>query len=95
MQFESGEILFYVDPFSFTIDLVKIDYLYSDYIGDFYIENTGAYLKEEDLFRTLQQAQKEAINRLGQFYQKKMFEIQNRTPIFEDLENGNDTSNFD
>lgn len=76
MKYFSGDILYYTDPFIFTISKVYIDYILKEDNGEiFYIEDTGAYLKEQDLFQTLNEAKQDSINKLQKFYLRKMNEI--------------------
>lgn len=92
-KYTSGQILYYVDPFIFTIHLLQIDYIFEDYTGKYYMSGE-AYLQEWDLFLYLDDAKSEAIKRLKKFYEKKEGEILHTDPkrIVEE-ENGNDFSN--
>lgn len=78
MKYEAGDTLYYVCPFIFTIDTVHIDFAYRENDTIYYIESTGAYLREENLFRSLEAAKFNAMNRLNDFYYKKLQEIQTR-----------------
>lgn len=88
MKFSAGQELYYVCPFIFTIDKVKVDYgLREDDGKIYYIESTGAYLREEDLFDNLNEAKINAKNKLDDFYVFVLHEIMNSE--------GNDLSEMD
>jgi len=85
MKFNSGDILYYVCPFIFTIEKVKIDMVIREDDGTFYyIDQTGAYLHEGDLFAKLKEAQIDATEKLNKFYNAKKYEIINKLPTFEE-----------
>lgn len=98
-KFKSGDILFYICPFTFIIEKVQIDFLSKEEDGIiYYIESTGAYLQEQDLTNNLEEAKHMALNRLNKFYTLKLNEITNTSnPKFseEDFNNGYDSSSFD
>lgn len=78
-KYSSGQILYWVDPFIFTIHIVQIDYTFEDHTGKYYIEGE-AYLHEWDLFLYLDDAKTEAIKRLKDFYKKREWEILHTDP---------------
>lgn len=80
MKYKSGDILYYCNPFVFTIEVVEIAYLYTDELGEWCIDQTGAYLAEHDLFLNLDEAREQALERLNAFYHKKQYEIQHQDP---------------
>lgn len=86
-KYSSGQILYYVNPFVFTIEMVQISFTLIEEDGTpFYIDNVGAYLYEWDLFLYLEDAKQDAVRRLKKFYQEKEWEIlhSNPTKIVED-----------
>lgn len=79
MKFNVGDILYYINPFVFTIEKVKIDFIHSFEDGTIgYVEQTGAYLAEEDLLDNLQEATNKAIAMLNKFYQKRYDNLMQR-----------------
>lgn len=83
-KFSSGDELFYVNPHVFVIDLVRVDFAYREDDGTaFYIDQTGAYLREWELFRTLEEAKNDAVNKLNKFYSDKLREIINKKPTYD------------
>jgi len=80
MKYNSGDILYFVNPFVFTIDKVKIEMGVLEEGELFYIDNIGAYLKEEDLFVNLKDAQKYALENLNKFYNECRYYILNDMP---------------
>lgn len=75
MKFKENEILYYVNPFVFTIEKVQISMGCYDHDGLYYIDHTGAYLKEADLHRSLEDAKTHAFNLLNKFHYKKQQEL--------------------
>lgn len=83
MKYEAGDILYYVNPFVFVIEKVQIEYSYKEYDGTlYYIDETGAYLREEELFRTWGDAQKHALELLEKFICDCRYQILNVKPSF-------------
>lgn len=83
MKYEAGDILYYVCPFVFTIEKVKIDYAYKEEDGTiYYIESSGGYLYEYDLFNNLEDARNNALKKLEDFFRTKNNEIMNSKPNF-------------
>ncbi|MEK6880102.1 MAG: hypothetical protein AABY22_10860 [Nanoarchaeota archaeon] len=82
MKYKSGDHLLYVNPFVFTIDKVNIEYAYKDDYGLVYIDCSGAYLAEDDLFLSLEEAREHALIKLEYFYQQKYQEIVTQNPTF-------------
>ena len=81
MKYKSGDILMYVNPFVFFIDKVKIEYAYKEEDGTImYIDHTGAYLKEEELFKTWKEAQVYALELLDKFICDCRYHILNTKP---------------
>jgi len=77
MKFSENQQLFYVCPFIFKIDKITVSYAYRENDGViYYIDQEGAYLKEQDLFEDLVSAKKDAINKLEKFYNIKLREIE-------------------
>lgn len=75
MKYAENEILYYVCPFSFIIELVKIEIGLKEIDGLYYIDESGAYLKEENLFRDISDAQEHAFKLLTKFYYEKTYHI--------------------
>ena len=80
MKFKENSILYYINPFVFIIEKVKVSMAVKEQTGIYYIDKTGAYLKEEDLFETLNEAKQYAFQKLDEFYYKKRMEISNSKP---------------
>lgn len=83
MKFKDGSILFYVNPFVFTIEKVQVDFGVKDEINPNiinYIDQTGAYLAEHDLFDNLTDAKFDALNKLNKFYVDVSADIFNANP---------------
>ncbi len=81
MKYKSEDILYYVNPFIFNIEVVKIDMAYKEEDDKlYYIDSTGAYLNEWDLFENFKEAQAEALNKLNKFYHESRFNILNNKP---------------
>lgn len=89
MKFKEEDKLFYINPFVFTIEKVEIQMgILEEVEGEkkiFYIDDSGAYLAEENLFKDLEDAKEYALDLLDLFYQKRKLEI-----IEGELYNGND-----
>ena len=85
MKFKEGQYLYYVNPFVFTIEKVLIQMVVKEEYGLFYIDDVGAYLKEEDLFEDLNEAKCDAFIKLRSFSNKKIIEIKNSNPQFDPL----------
>lgn len=74
--YDVGDELFYVCPFTFTIERVKIEFVYEFDDGEIgYVEQTGAYLREVDLCEKIEDAKELAYQRLDAFYAAKSEEI--------------------
>jgi len=71
MKFNIGDVVYYVSPFVFTIERVKIDFMHEEY----YCDETYAMFLEADLFETLEEAVFHSIKLLNDFYNKKMAEL--------------------
>jgi hypothetical protein len=71
MKYKIGQIVYYVDEFVFSIARVKI----YDTHFEYYVDKSGAFLIEYDLFPTLESAKTEAFIRLEQFYINKRLDI--------------------
>jgi len=83
MKYKSGDVLYYVCPFVFIIEKVNIEMLMQEEDGTiFYIDRSGAYLREHDLFDKFKDAQIDAFNKLNKFYHEKRHEILNSKPKF-------------
>ncbi len=80
MKFKENEILYYVCPFLFTIELIKVEMAVKEEKYLYYIDETGAYLKEENLHDNIFSAQEYAYNQLTKFFDKKTKEILNSNP---------------
>lgn len=86
MKFSVPCTLYYVCPFIFNIEKVKVNMGVQESDGIYYIDQTGAYLKEENLFDNIFDAQEHAFKILTTFYYKKTHEILYHNPeIREDM----------
>lgn len=85
MKFKSGDILYYCNPFIFIIDKVLIEFCEEkDVNGNtYYIDHVGAYLLEENLFKTLTEAKEVAQEMLDKFYLDHTKMIQRSNPQLE------------
>lgn len=86
MKYKEGDILYYVNPFVFIIDKVQVEFAYQeDDLTIYYIDSFGAYLLEDDLFKTLKEAQKDALKKLDKFILECRYHILNDIPqLYED-----------
>lgn len=75
MNFREGDVLYWVCPFTFIIDMVEIKFSVLEHDGLYWIDEVGAYLKEDCLFHTIEEAKGSAFKRLNYFYGNKMKEI--------------------
>ena len=73
MKFKPGDEVWYVCPYIFLIEKVKIDFIHDD----MYADETYALYYEDDLFFNLEEAKEEALNRLRLFYLKQEQAIKN------------------
>jgi len=80
MKYSEGDILYYVNPVVFFIDKVKIEMGILENNEIFYIDQVGAWLREEDLFTDLIEARTEAIEKLEQFSCDMRWRILNDNP---------------
>lgn len=83
MKFKEGDIVYYVNPFVFDIELIKLDFLYKDENGIYWIDSTGAYIAENDVSTTLEEAKEKAIKYLDRFCKQKTLEIYYSNPKME------------
>jgi hypothetical protein len=88
-KFKVGETLYYVNPFVYIIDKVLIEFLEDpdEHGYRYYVDHSGAYLQEENLFWNLDAAQNYALESLKKFYDKKYKEILKANPQLEIEEN--------
>ena len=81
-KFEIGEVCYYVSPIGLFIDLVKLEFrddtLESGIV--YFVDNSGAYLPEHDLVKTLPEAKKRGLEYLKRFAREKEVEIKNSNP---------------
>lgn len=81
MKFEDNSVLYYVNPFVFNIEKVRVD---NAFIGQdgfiYYWDNTGAIVEEKQLFKTVEGAKNQALRELEKFYKLKKHEINNCSP---------------
>lgn len=84
MKYSSGDLLYYVCPFIFTIYRVRIDLVVrEDDKSIYYIDHLGAYLREENLFDDFLEAQRDALNKLEKFVHGCRYRILNHKPHME------------
>ena len=84
MKYKEGDELYYVNPFIFIIERVKIEMSVREDGKLYYIDTVGAYLAENDLFTDLIEAKLSAHKRLDEFYASKDHEICKSNPKLED-----------
>ncbi len=84
MKYKEGDKLYYVNPFVFFIDFVKIEMGLVENNELFYIDSVGAYLREPDLFEDLKEAQREALDRLEKYCCEMRYRILNDKPKLEE-----------
>ena len=77
MKFKENDELYYVCPFYFSIEKVRVKIAVCEFNQIYYIDEVGAYLLESDLHVIFENAQKDAMEKLKKFYIKKMDEILN------------------
>jgi hypothetical protein len=82
MKYTNGEILYYVCPAVFIIERVLIEFSVQEEDSLYYIESTGAYLREENLFTTIYDAKLDALDKLNLFIEKKIREIELCNPQY-------------
>lgn len=80
MKFKPGDILYYVNPYVFTIEKVLIEFVDDNIDETHYIDYAGAYLKEWDLFSRIEEAKGHALQLLEKFYGEKQNEIWKSDP---------------
>ncbi|HED05265.1 MAG TPA: hypothetical protein ENI61_01115 [Ignavibacteria bacterium] len=83
MDLELDKEYYYVCPFVFTIEKVFLEFNGGIDRTDgyqYYIESTGAYLREDCVFLELAEARANAFSLLNKFYSKKRHEITNIIP---------------
>ncbi len=81
MKYKSDDILYYVNPFIFNIEVVKIEIAYKEDDGALiYIDSNEAYLAEEDLFDKYKDARIDALEKLNKFYHEQKYNILNNKP---------------
>lgn len=87
MKYKESDQLYYINPFVFFIDLVKIEMcVKEDGYELFYIATPGTYLREEDLFKNLKDAQREALIRLEKHCCEMRYRILNNKPKLDEVE---------
>ena len=84
MKFNTPCTLYYVCPYTFIIEKLKIDMAVNELDKLFYIDDSGAYLPEHDLFDNLKDAKYEAFKRLEKFYLEKTIEITHANPKYQE-----------
>ena len=80
MHFKENDILYYVCPFTFIIEKVKINMGVKEKTGIYYIDQSGAYLFENNLFKYLAEAKQNALLKLDEFYYMKRMDIATNKP---------------
>ena len=85
MKFKDNDILYYVCPFLFTIELIKVEMAVKEGKYIYYIDQIGAYLLEENLHDNIFSAREYAYKQLVKFFNKKEQEILNSNPINKEL----------
>ena len=80
MKFKDNDILYYVCPFTFKIELVKVTMAVQEEKFLYYIDESGAYLQESSLHDNIFSAQESAYKQLSKFFQEKTEEILYKIP---------------
>jgi hypothetical protein len=88
-KYKVGDELYYINPFVFIIEKVRIEFVEEDTETGlyFYVDWTGAYLSEFDLTRTLPDAKQLALDYLNRFYRQREHEILHANPQLDFEEN--------
>lgn len=73
-MYKVGQELYYVNPFSFDIEKVIIEFV-DESSSNCYIDNSGAYLEGKDLYIILAEAKAECFRKLNSFYSIKLQDI--------------------
>jgi len=81
MNIRDGAKMYYVNPCIFNIEIVQIECTITDDTGVYCIDKVGAYLSEQDLHDSLQEAKLDAISKLISFYKLKLHQIKNQIPV--------------
>ena len=75
-KFRENDLVFYLNPFSFHIDKVVLEFYEELEQGvPGWIDSTYAYLNEDDLFNDFEAAKRECVRRFNEFYMRRMREI--------------------
>lgn len=82
MEFQAGDVVYYVNPFIFNIDKVLISFPKEENGHQYYVETQGAILPEWDLFYELPDAKAHALQLLQKFYDETQMRIWNANPQF-------------
>lgn len=80
MKFKDNDILYYVCPHGFTIELIKVEMAVREGKLLYYIDESGAYLREENLHDNIFSAQESAYKQLSKFFIDKTNEILYKIP---------------
>lgn len=80
MKFKAGDILYYVNPFVYTIEQILVQFPDTNNGHQYYVDNDGALLAEWDLFERLEDAKGHALQLLEKFYVEKQNEIWKARP---------------
>ena len=80
MKFKETDILYYICPFTFTIELIKVSIAVKENKDLYYIDQSGAYLREDTLHDNIFSAQESAYKQLSQFFHEKTQEILYQIP---------------
>lgn len=81
MKYQEGDRLFFVCPFTFTIEYVTVCMGVIERNHIYYIDEQGAWLAEWDLFKRVEEAKGHAIKGLNKFYNEKIREIMKYSQI--------------
>ncbi len=80
MKFKDNDILYYVCLFMFTIELIKVSMAIKEGKDLYYIDQSGAYLREDTLHDSIYSAQESAYKQLTKFFTDKTDEILYQIP---------------
>ena len=83
-KYSYGDVLWYVNPFVFTIEQIQVRLIDPDETGRiYYIDDEGAYLLESDLVETVEEAVEKSLFYLERFVKLKKHEINNVKKYYE------------
>lgn len=76
MKFKDNQKLYYSNPFCFTVEKVVVKFYNWD--DNRWVDEEGAYLHQDDLFATLNEAKSDCVKKLNEFYSVVLTQIINQ-----------------